>query len=313
RIRPNFKNTVKEIWKLYAVFSFVGFILLYLLGLDFFDALNYAMSALPTSGLGINSAGLSGLDNVLAELVIAFLMFLGATNFLVFYLFFKKGNASAFRNDPEFRTLIILIIFSTLLVSPKLIQFYGSEFQGIYVGFFTTVSAISEGGFQNTPISDTAAWDDFVKLVLVGLMIIGGGTASTSGGLKLSRFILSIKSLQWKIKGLFLPRGAFFKKQFEGTSIEEEKLKEINHFIILYAFGIIGGVMILTSQGFPLNNALFEVASAQGNAGLSSGITSIGMPFLSKITLIANMLIGRLEFIPFIAAAGFGLSFLRKA
>jgi len=45
-------------------------------------------------------------------------------------------------------------------------------------------------------------------------------------------------------------------------------------------------------------NSMFEMASAQGNVGLSIGITSPSLPLIGKITLILGMWMGRLEIIP---------------
>nr|WP_279383425.1 potassium transporter TrkG [Methanobacterium formicicum] len=55
---------------------------------------------------------------------------------------------------------------------------------------------------------------------------------------------------------------------------------------------------MLTSYGYGGLNSLFEVASAQGNVGLTMGIVSPTMPDLAELFLIFNMWIGRIEIIP---------------
>jgi len=65
-------------------------------------------------------------------------------------------------------------------------------------------------------------------------------------------------------------------------------------------------------QGSPMNKALFTVVSAQGNVGLHIGTVSAAMPQASKIMLILNMWIGRLEIIPLLTAIGFALSFRKS-
>jgi trk system potassium uptake protein TrkH len=60
--------------------------------------------------------------------------------------------------------------------------------------------------------------------------------------------------------------------------------------------------------GNPVMNSLFELASAQGNVGLSVGITSASMPLAGKISLTIQMLVGRLEIIPVIAFLGYLVS-----
>ena len=57
-------------------------------------------------------------------------------------------------------------------------------------------------------------------------------------------------------------------------------------------------LLAVISPEFTLENVLFEVASAQGNVGLSSGITGAEMPTIAKVMFLFNMWIGRLEIIP---------------
>jgi len=71
--------------------------------------------------------------------------------------------------------------------------------------------------------------------------------------------------------------------------------------IILWILFLLVGVSVLTVAGIPgytLNEVIFEVVSAQSNVGLSTGITSTGLPYAGKVMLIMNMWIGRLEIIP---------------
>ena len=100
----------------------------------------------------------------------------------------------------------------------------------------------------------------------------------------------------------------FFQKKFEGRIVENPEIRQINQFILLYGIFILLGGIVLTLEGNSLSDSLFEVVSAQSNGGLTVGIASINMPFLSKIMLIFNMFIGRLEIIPILSAIGFMLS-----
>ena len=69
-------------------------------------------------------------------------------------------------------------------------------------------------------------------------------------------------------------------------------------WIILLSIGIVVIATLFPEQS--LGNSIFEVCSAQGNVGLTSGITKIEMNSIAKIMLIFNMWIGRLEIIPII-------------
>jgi trk system potassium uptake protein TrkH len=70
------------------------------------------------------------------------------------------------------------------------------------------------------------------------------------------------------------------------------------------------GVLVLTFSGFSIIESSFEVISSQSNVGLSVGITDQSMPLASKIMLIINMWVGRLEIIPVLSVLG--IIFSRK-
>jgi len=158
------------------------------------------------------------------------------------------------------------------------------------------------------PATDVASWGDFVKLVLVAAMFIGGSAGSTAGGIKISRFVIFCKSIYWRIKESVLPAKSFFSRKFEGMELGQGEVKEVNQFILLYALFILLGCLVLTLAGNDLGNALFEVVSAQSNSGLSTGIARQGMPLSVEVMLILNMWVGRLEIIPILSAVGFALS-----
>ena len=69
-------------------------------------------------------------------------------------------------------------------------------------------------------------------------------------------------------------------------------------WVILFSIGIIVIATIFNTR--TLGDVIFEVCSAQGNVGLSTGITSMQMNPVAKVMLIINMWIGRLEIIPII-------------
>ena len=312
RLRPNLKNSIKHIWNIYIGLTIFGVIILYLSGMGAFDALNYSMSAISTTGMDTTSTGLVGLHNVALDISLVVIMLLGAISFSTHYLVLKKRNWKYLLQDSEFKVLMLLTLVSSIIILPKMILFYGSNVIGVEEAFFHVVSAITCGGFAIVPIVDIRAWGDYVKLVLVGVMFIGGSAGSTAGGIKISRFIIFVKSIYWRIKETILPAKSFFARKFEGQVLVKNEVREINQFILLYVLLIFAGVLVLTLAGNDLGNSLFEVVSAQSNAGISAGIAQAGMPISVEIMLILNMWIGRLEIIPILSAIGFFLSMRKR-
>jgi trk system potassium uptake protein TrkH len=308
RIKPNIKNTIREIWNIYIGLTLLGIALLYLSGMGLFTAMNYSMSAISTTGMDITSQGLVGTYGSAVSISLIVIMVLGATSFSVHYIFFKRRNFGIFLKDAEFKTLVLLGILSAFMILPKMVLMHGSKIVGIEMAFFNTFSAITCGGFMLVSPLDAMKWDDFIKLVLTAAMLIGGAAGSTAGGIKISRFIIFVKSIYWRIKEAILPEKSFFAKKFESRNLEVNEIKEIHQFILLWALFILIGAMVLTLHGNSLADSVFEVVSAQSNAGISTGITGAGMPTGVEIMLIVNMWIGRLEIIPILSAIGFILS-----
>jgi len=270
------------------------------------------MSAISTNGMDITTSGLvgthngfspTGVHNYWVDISLIIIMFLGAMSFSLHYLFIKKRNWFVYFKDPEFRLLLLIGLIGTIITGSKI---------GIWSALFHSFSLATCGGFAFSPISIINTWGEFVKMFFVAIVIIGGASGSTAGGIKLSRFIIFIKGIYWKIKESILPEKSYFKRSYAGTNISINQLKEINQFILLWLIFIGIGVLVLTFYGYPLADSFFEVASAQSNAGISTGITEVGMPIGVEIMLIINMFVGRLEIIPILASIGLLLNLRKK-
>lgn len=308
RLKPNLKNSIKEIWSVYVFLTALGVILLFLSGMELFEAVNYSMSAISTTGMTTSSNGLNaennywmnvGMRNYWVDISLIVIMVLGATSFYT-HFFAKRGKYQYYLKDAEFRGVLLIGLVGGLMIVPKL---------GIESALFHAFSAVTCGGFEIATQAIINSWEDFVKLVLIIGMFIGGAAGSTAGGIKMSRFIIFVKSIYWKMKETLLPKGSFFPKKYEGRPLTNDEIREINLFLLLYIFFLVLGILVLTFNGETITNAAFEVVSAQGNAGISTGITRVNMNPLSELMLILNMWIGRLEIIPVFSLLGFALHF----
>ena len=303
RLKANLMNSVREIWVIYIILTIIGVVLLYLSGMEPLDAVNYSMSAISTTGMTTTGKGLAvqnnfwvneGVRNYWVDISLIIIMLFGATSFYVHSLFKKKGYKAYFK-DAELRGLLLLGLVFAIFIVPHL---------GAESAFFHSFSAITCGGFALVPEPVAALWPDFAKLILIAAMFIGGSSGSTAGGIKMARFLIFIKSIWWKAKETLLPKNAMFARKFEGMPVDSEHIKEICLFILLYIVFIFLGVFVLTFNGENLTDALFEVVSAQGNAGISVGVTHPGMNPINEIMLIINMFVGRLEIIPIFSLLG---------
>jgi trk system potassium uptake protein TrkH len=165
----------------------------------------------------------------------------------------------------------------------------------ISISSFHALSALTTAGFSTTDVGELP---ESSKILLSVLMWIGGGIGSTAGGIKIFRMIVLLKLVHLTFMRLFLPSETVTPLKVGDELVEQEELNRITAFVLLYMMIIVLSTFVFTLQGVEMSDALFEVSSALGTVGLSSGVTSAAMPDLLKAVLCANMLLGRIEIVP---------------
>ena len=162
---------------------------------------------------------------------------------------------------------------------------------------FQAVAALTTTGYATT---NHATWNSLGWLVLILLMLIGGGTGSTAGGIKQHRVYLLVKGLNKEFQKVFLPPGTLFEQAFWSGNhrqlLTENALRNAAQYIALYLLTWLAGGCALAAYGAPLAEGLFEFASALGTVGLSVGLTAATAPDGQLWVLIFGMFLGRLEF-----------------
>ena len=308
KTHPSIVSTVRTIWWIFLLYSVIGIISLIIIGavtsdgMNIWESINHGMTGLATGGFSVTDDSISSFG-VISQLAIIVLMVLGAVAFAAHYNLLK-GRIKKFLSDAQFKAMVLLIILGVIgLTFMNLHNNDGNWLASLKISGFQFVSAISCTGFASVP--DFSEWTEPAMLVLSFAMILGGAAGSTAGGIKIFRGILLYKGVGWRIKrSISTPRRIFVHKLGNKSLSKDDAMDLINEaaiisfmWVILLSAGIIIVSMIETSS---LSNTIFEVCSAQGNVGLSSGVTGISMSPISKSMLIFNMWIGRLEIIPII-------------
>ncbi len=272
-----------------AVISFIVFIQDY----PFWEALGYSLfhtvAAFNNSGFDI--LGHSGElyannnlfvyhDNILLNLVTTGLIIFGGIGFLViqemrsYRLNWKKYSMHA---KVVMTTTLALIVSGTVLL--KLTE-RSESWMGAY---FHSVSART-AGFSTT---NMATYSDAGLLALIVLMFIGASPGSTGGGIKTSTFFVLLA-------GIHSAATNKSEKAFR-YAIPSELFRK-SAIITFLALGVVivgTWLMIVMDPHVPMLDALFEVTSAFGTVGLSTGITT-SLSVGSKMLSILIMYIGRL-------------------
>jgi trk system potassium uptake protein TrkH len=155
-------------------------------------------------------------------------------------------------------------------------------------------------------------WTAYVKIILVACMIIGMSAGSTTGALKLIRVVTLVKGVYWDILKVVSPEGSVIPRKIAGKTVKDAEIKEAGSYVFLYFFCILVSWIVFTKYGYGGIDSLFEIASAQGNVGLSVGITSATMPRLPEAFMIINMWVGRIEIIPAIVLLKVGFDLFKR-
>jgi trk system potassium uptake protein TrkH len=142
---------------------------------------------------------------------------------------------------------------------------------------------------------DIGALRDETLAVTYLLMFIGGGSAGTAGGIKITTFVLLAIVVWSEARG---ERDAAMFGRRIGTQIERQALAVALLSIALIG---IGTIMILAVTDHPFTAVLFEAISAFATVGLSTGITS-QLPATAECVLIVLMFIGRVGSITIVSA-----------
>ncbi len=161
---------------------------------------------------------------------------------------------------------------------------------------FQTLSILTTTGYAST---DFELWASLPLLVLLCLMVLGGMSGSTGGGIKSLRALLAITSLRTTIHRLIHPH-AVRPVKYGGTVVSESVLSGIWTFLTAYMLIGLIGAAVVAAHGYDVLTAISAGMTSIGNVG--PGLGEVGaydnfahFPGLVKIVLAGCMLFGRLE------------------
>jgi len=340
KIHPSVVSTVRTVWKLVLGYTALAVVVLFaaIRASDYgaalplweagWQALNHAMTGLTTGGFSVTDNSIATYDSALVEGALLPVMVLGAVAFPVHYLLLSRRDLSVLRDDLQTRWLFALLAAGVAVLAAQnaltvsattgaftpwtpavgdLPWLSAQQADAVRDSTFQWVSALTCTGFQSAPIG---RWVAGGKVLVVGAMVVGGAAGSTVGGIKIVRAYTAVRGFVWQFSRVFLPENAVVTARIDGRTLDrdamEREFSEAAIVTLLWLVLLVAASLVLVNVAGPefgYADALFEVASAQGNVGLSSGITGPGMSPVAEAMFLLNMWIGRLEIIPVLVFA----------
>ncbi|MBL7081083.1 MAG: TrkH family potassium uptake protein [Candidatus Omnitrophica bacterium] len=310
KVMPSVISTARFIWLVSLVYLILGTTTLasiltaegFSLKSAIFHSSCIFMAAFDTGGFAPQSQNIAYYHSFAFEITCMVLMILGALNFKLHYALWSGNRREIIRNI-ETTTFFITVMCAFLLVVIGLTK-EGTYPAGLMLfrkGFFQLISAHSGTGYMTIFAPQfIKEWPVFAILGIIAAMGLGGAVCSTTGGIKVLRLSIFLKTLGNEIKKIMLPRSSVVTDKLHHVKdmVLDERQVRMALLIFLMYLGLYGiGAVFASLYGFPFLASLFESVSAGANVGLSCGIINPSLPALLKIIYILQMWFGRLEFI----------------
>ena len=298
------RRYARQIFPVYAGLTLVLWLALTLAGDGALAGLGRAMAVLSTSGIMTDpGAGLAGSGWPGEVLMLGFFTF--ALSRAALPGSHRRISGPGLWQDPEFRlALAIAALVAAAVIWAGLVAH--APLQALWGGFFTAISFLTgtglvSGGWDMAGDAPLLPW-----LALAALALIGGGIATTSGGLKLLRLGALLSHARHEAERLVHPH-AVGRAGAGARDLRRQGGQVAWIFAFLLILSLAGTMLGLTLLGLGFEPALRLATAALTNVGPLAGAASAGpllwadLPTGAKLLLIATMVLGRLESLTLVA------------
>ena len=304
RLAPRVSSTARRLWALYGGITVAIAAALMITGLSLYDAVAHAFTTAGTGGFSPYDNSIGHFNSTAVEAVMIVGMLVGGVSFTLHWRA-VSGDPRAYGRSSEFRTYVMVIaaaaVFTSLLNWANDLSDLSNSFRN---GIFGVVTLSTSGGFANAsdanPGGDFAAWTPGAQALLLPLMVMGGMTGSTAGGLKVLRAQVMAKFMRVGLLRVKHPQ-VVARVKLGQRAVSEPVLQRVAGLVALYALSALLAILVLAALGEDLAtsssgaiSALSNMGPALGDAGPTSNFLVFSRP--ARGVLMALMLIGRLEF-----------------
>lgn len=297
KLTPRVQQTAKLLWIVYAGFTLMLFLLLWIHpSMNWFDSINHAFATLATGGFSTKDLSIAAFDSIYIEVVITIFMFLAGVSFALHFRLFRGERKYVF-HDRELRFYVYIIVIAIVLTTISLMNNGGMGIgESLRYASFQVVSIITTTGFGS---SDYELWPYFAQMIILVLFFTGGCAGSTAGGMKMIRWLILLKNNIREIRQIVHPK-AILPLRVGPRVIDPAVQRTILSFFVMYFLAFFIGTFLLAMTGEDLLSSISASISCLGNIGPAFGqhgptenyaiLNSFG-----KWVMVFQMMIGRLE------------------
>lgn len=324
QLMPNVVQTARAIWLVSLTYLAVGSLALWgagaVIGMPavrgFLHAVWVFMGAWSTGGFAPQSLNIAYYHSGFYENITIIIFIIGSFNFAVHWAVWTGNRREIYRNIEVISFFITLMLtFTMAAVGLQELGVYPDAMAVFRKGFYQVASGHTTTGFGTIFSRQfVMQWGPLGMMGTIIAMAIGASACSTGGGFKGLRMGITFKGLIQDVKALMSPGSAVTPTWFhhvKDTLLTDSHTRAamviILSYIGIYSFGTVLGMY----YGYDILSAMFDSVSAGSNTGLSAGLTAPSMPDLMKVVYIAEMWMGRLEFMSIFALVGWFIAVVR--
>ncbi|KLT22824.1 cation transport protein [Wolbachia endosymbiont of Armadillidium vulgare str. wVulC] len=309
---PHTRSVVIHIAEIYYGLILLCIFSYYLAGMPLFDAICHGMSAVSTGGFANYNDSIGHYNNSMLEVITIIFMILGSLPFLSYLKIIRQLDVY---HDEQVSCFIKILIISSLFAYFWLYKNFNlGAFLSFRYSTFTITSFITSTGYVMCNYLD---WS-FISVLAFFLTFIGGCSGSASGGIKIFRLIIFLRSIRNYFSSLFNP-GANDRVKFNGKILKNDEVQSVFTFFAIYilTFTVSSIVMsYLSNADFVTSISSVSAMLTNSGPGFSNLIGPSGnySSFSGGVKLFLSflMLLGRLEILPIYFCIGSLLLLSRK-
>lgn len=298
-------KVIRVIVTVYVGLTLTATLSLWAAGMPFFDAVNHGFSIAATGGFSTKNLSIGYFNSDVINIVAMIFMTVCAMHFGLIYAVFATRSLKPL-NNTVVKYYISSIIVVSLVIMFSLISQGGYESWGRawLDASFNVVSYMTTTGFATC---DNSTWPFIAGVMLMLVAVQCGCSGSTTGGLKVDRIVISLKSISSEIRKRLHP-SAVSQVSMSGHKMADSAVSSVFLYIVVYVMVIIVSIFIVTLCGSEPVEAISGVISSLGSVGPGLGdVASLDnyslQPELSKFVYTVDMFLGRIEIFPVLVVA----------
>lgn len=299
KLTPRITETAKSLWLIYLALTLVCAAAYWLAGMAPFDALLHSFTTVSTGGNSTHDASIGHFDSIAVEAIAVVFMFIGGVNFSLHFLAWRHRRISSYLRDPEFQAYVRILALSIVLYALVLwlSDDNNSPLPALRLALFHATAMQTTAGFVT---DDFSMWPGALPIILILSAFIGGCAGSTSGGMKVVRWLLMWKQGQREVAQLVHP-SAELPVKLGAKPMDTRVINAVWGFFAVYVVAFAALLILMMATGEDQVTAFSAVAACMTNAG--TGLGEVAQNFTSltdtgKWICVLAMLLGRLEVFP---------------